>query len=335
MIFYNIKVLGIYKSYQMIKTAFLNQLLYSTIILSCLTTNSYANYQKPDNYQIINAQQDDEVIATINGQTTHEQLQSLQKFFATNGIDLQLSFETRDTQGLLTGLQINMRYQQQQKSMQFSQNIPISNIELGRKDGVLFIKGQQNGDPIADFFNNEEMQDINQMMQSAMPMMQQFMQGFLEDPSENSENNSNSGSSKAQNRLGQKMPSIESFMERFNQMEQDIDVDRMHQQLRERMSNLKGGSIFGKIMNDLQNNLEGMENRMENRTNNYRQNNGFPKYNPDQLIVINGEISNFETLTILAQANKIDAIDQLNPKTAMSIYGNKGNKGALIVTKKP
>lgn len=70
-------------------------------------------------------------------------------------------------------------------------------------------------------------------------------------------------------------------------------------------------------------------------------NNTSPRYrfvdSPEKetLIVIDGEISNFDTLDVLAKANKLTDVDVLKAETAMSIYGDKAKDGAIIaITKK-
>lgn len=56
--------------------------------------------------------------------------------------------------------------------------------------------------------------------------------------------------------------------------------------------------------------------------------------NTEKLIIIDGQKSDFKTLKTLADNDKIDTVDVLNAKPAMSIYGNKAKDGALIVTTK-
>ena len=56
--------------------------------------------------------------------------------------------------------------------------------------------------------------------------------------------------------------------------------------------------------------------------------------NKKKIIVIDGEISNFGRLNALAETNTLDTIDILQPKTAMSIYGEAARDGAIIVTTK-
>lgn len=54
--------------------------------------------------------------------------------------------------------------------------------------------------------------------------------------------------------------------------------------------------------------------------------------NTEKLIVINGEVSDFKTLNELAKSNKIETVDVLRPKSAVSIYGDKAKQGAIIIT---
>lgn len=58
--------------------------------------------------------------------------------------------------------------------------------------------------------------------------------------------------------------------------------------------------------------------------------------NPDKetLIVIDGKISDFETLDRLAKSDKLSDVDVLKPETAISIYGKKAKDGAIIATTK-
>ncbi len=54
----------------------------------------------------------------------------------------------------------------------------------------------------------------------------------------------------------------------------------------------------------------------------------------NKLIIIDGKESDFETLDKLSKENKLEVVDNLKPKTAMSIYGDKAKDGAIIVTTK-
>ncbi len=65
-----------------------------------------------------------------------------------------------------------------------------------------------------------------------------------------------------------------------------------------------------------------------------------PKYrfrddpNLEKLIIIDGEEADFNALNELALQDKLDTVDVLKSKTAMSIYGKKAKDGAIIATTK-
>ncbi|MBQ4820520.1 hypothetical protein [Aquimarina sp. MMG016] len=58
--------------------------------------------------------------------------------------------------------------------------------------------------------------------------------------------------------------------------------------------------------------------------------------NPDieKLIIIDGNESDFDHLDELAKSDKLEVVDFLKPKTAISIYGDKAKDGAIIATTK-
>jgi len=54
----------------------------------------------------------------------------------------------------------------------------------------------------------------------------------------------------------------------------------------------------------------------------------------EKLIIIDGQEANFEKLDALAKEEKLDAVEFLKSKTAMSIYGEKAKDGVIIATTK-
>ena len=54
----------------------------------------------------------------------------------------------------------------------------------------------------------------------------------------------------------------------------------------------------------------------------------------EKLIIIDGQESDFKKLDALAKEEKLDAVEFLKSKTAMSIYGEKAKDGAIIATTK-
>lgn len=56
--------------------------------------------------------------------------------------------------------------------------------------------------------------------------------------------------------------------------------------------------------------------------------------NTEKIIIIDGKESTFETLNSLAKEDKLDSVDVLKGKTAISLYGEKAKDGAIIATTK-
>lgn len=54
----------------------------------------------------------------------------------------------------------------------------------------------------------------------------------------------------------------------------------------------------------------------------------------EKIIIIDGQEASFETLNSLAKEDKLDTVDVLKGKTAVSIYGKKAKDGAIIATTK-
>jgi len=56
--------------------------------------------------------------------------------------------------------------------------------------------------------------------------------------------------------------------------------------------------------------------------------------NSEKIIIIDGKESSFEVLDALAKSDKLDSVDVLKGKTAVSIYGQKAKDGAIIAITK-
>lgn len=56
--------------------------------------------------------------------------------------------------------------------------------------------------------------------------------------------------------------------------------------------------------------------------------------NTEKIIIIDGKESTFDTLDALAKDDKLDSVDVLKAKTAISLYGQKAKDGAIIATTK-
>ena len=118
-------------------------------------TNSYSSLQVASN----------EIVATITKDTSENQFDELVKYFNENDIDIDLSkIEYNDTNEI-TGIQITLSKGKQQSNLGLSQNTPIANIELGLKDGNLFIESEGGGsihiNSLADLFGGMEIDEEN------------------------------------------------------------------------------------------------------------------------------------------------------------------------------
>ena len=81
-------------------------------------------------------------------------------------------------------------------------------------------------------------------------------------------------------------------------------------------------------------NLNGMSSFFESESDSPNKFNFKDDPNIHKLIIIDGKESDFKTLSKLSDENKLEAIDDLKPKTAISLYGNKAKDGAIIATTK-
>jgi len=97
--------------------------------LSSFTKNAFQHY----------IAQSDEITAVINKDTTEKELDDLKNFFAENNIELLVKKIAYNKQNELTSLSITLKKGNSKSQYASSSNTPISEIELGYKDGVLFI----------------------------------------------------------------------------------------------------------------------------------------------------------------------------------------------------
>lgn len=125
------------------------------------------------NNSIINTQtNEDEIVATITKDTSEKQFDELVSYFNEHGINLNLSKIEYNENNEITSIKISLAKGKQQSNFGLSQNMPIANIELGLKNGILFIETKNGSsiniqsfgnlfdqlnteNPFADLFDNE------------------------------------------------------------------------------------------------------------------------------------------------------------------------------------
>jgi len=106
------------------------------------------------------------------------------------------------------------------------------------------------------------------------------------------------------------------------------------------MQELMNSNSFNFDFNNLNDFFNQFNNSNQAASINQSHSNKLPKYNfintpgVQKLIVINGEESDFNTLNELAKNDQLEEVDNLKPATAISLYGNKAQDGAIIATTK-
>ncbi|WP_062060067.1 hypothetical protein [Aquimarina longa] len=90
------------------------------------------------NYRIDHIQSD-EITAIINKNTSEKELEDLKKFFSENSIELLIKKINYNDKNEITSLNIILKKGNSKSQYSSSSQTPISEIELGYKDGSLFI----------------------------------------------------------------------------------------------------------------------------------------------------------------------------------------------------
>lgn len=239
-------------------------------------------------------QKTDNITATITKNTSEEQLKDLKKYFEDNGIKVDVKNTNRNGNDEIIGLSVEIKKESQQNSYNLNSSNPIDDLELGYKEGTVFIESKT--DSFA-FGNNNSLQSLlndfnkinNQSLDSILSQNQfsfsfgsEDIKKLLENPSFNLND--------IQNQF---------FNHFFNN---NSDAAASNSKSDSRKKSIPKYSFF---------------NLKENK-----------------LIIINGQESNYETLKSLAEQDKLTDVDNLKPSTAISIYGNKAKNGAIIAISK-
>ncbi|MFV0541264.1 MAG: hypothetical protein ACK5MZ_08520 [Aestuariibaculum sp.] len=234
------------------------------------------------------------VTITIDKNTTDANFEDIKNMLKENGITASFTNIKRNDLNELTGIKIKLTDGNSSSTSGFSSSMPIKQITFGRKDGNLFVI-QGDG------------KDSTRLSMQNMPNMGNIQQmfGFSTDSIANA-----FGSFSLNDFFND-----ESGVFSFNG--QNIDIDKLREQFEEQFGNGNFQSLF---------------NSDDDNQNQQFQFKDDP--NTEKLIIIDGKESNFETLDKLAKANKIEAVDYLKTKTAISVYGEKAKDGAVIVTTK-
>ncbi|KAA1245797.1 hypothetical protein [Aquimarina sp. RZ0] len=261
-------------------------------ILGILSLTAFTSTS--DTYPTYKQVKGNEITAIINKNTTKKELDDLKTFFSDNGIELIIDKIAFNNQDEIISLSIILKKGTSKSKYSSSSNEPISDVELGFKNGNLYI-------------TNSGMFDINSW----------------------------------KNQIG------------FNHHNFDIDSLLKSQHFRFNLDvDKEGDSLFfngthfdlSKLKEQLMDSFTFEEDENGNFIFNGQQ---FPSHlsntkkfsfidDPDieKLIIIDGKESDFDTLDNLATSDKLEEVDFLKSRTAISIYGEKAKDGAIIATTK-
>lgn len=287
-------------------------------IVGLISLNSFTTV-KTDN---VTLQQSDSVNITIDSDTSDDELADIRDMLNEHGITVKFSDIKRNVDNLITGIKIELKDENGNSAVsQTSSSHPIQTFSFGRKNGSLYVSQGKGGFGNFAFFGDD--------MHFNFDHDSIFKRHFSKLDSLNFDH-------------------IFKFDDEDNIMlfnGKSFDMD----ELKDKMNNLfiieddedgkkriiiKGGNGNHFFFDDDEDHiLEWHSYKDEDGNIKKHQKFRFVD-NPDteKLIVIDGKESDFKTLDDLAKNDKLESVDVLKSKTAMSIYGNKAKDGAIIAT---
>lgn len=289
-------------------------------ILGLITLNSFTNKTTESNQ----FQKEVSVSITIDSDTTDEELEDIKAMLKEHGITAKFSNIKRNDDGELTAIKIELKDENGNSAVsQTSSTEPIKTFAFGKKNNSLFVsQGKSHfgnyafwaDDMTMDFdfdFDHDSIFKLHIDKLDSLNFGQMFK--FDEDDNILFFN----GKSFDMDELKDKMNNM--FI-----IEEDDDGEK-----RIIIKGHKGGNHF--IFDDEDHTL--LEWHSDKDHKGKHQKFRFVD-NPEteKLIIIDGKESDFETLDKLAKEDKIESVDVLKSKTAMSIYGEKAKDGAIIAT---
>ena len=289
-------------------------------IVSLISLSSFSTISKNK----VTLQQNDSVNITIDSDTSDDELADIKDMLSEHGITVKFTNIKRDTEGGITAIKIELKDENGKSAVsQTSSSHPIQTFSFGRKNGSLYVSQGRGGFGNFAFFGDD--------MHFNFDHDSIFQHHFNKLDSLNFDHIF-------------KFDEDGAFM--FNG--KSIDMD----ELKDKMNNMfiieededggkkriiiKGGNGNHFFFDDDEDHiLEWHSDKDEHGNIKKHQKFRFVD-NPDteKLIVIDGKVSDFKTLDDLAKNDKLESVDVLKSKTAMSIYGKKAKDGAIIATTK-
>ena len=126
-----------------------------SLLLACVLSFGAIFASNSFNLNDNKVQMSDEIVGTISKNTTEDQFESLIGYFKDNGIKLDISEVNYNKEDEITGIKILLQKGSQKSRYAMSSNVPIADLELGSRDGSLFIttKGNINSGQISSILS--------------------------------------------------------------------------------------------------------------------------------------------------------------------------------------
>lgn len=241
----------------------------------------------------------DEITATITANTSEKELKDLVAFFEEHHLALYIKQEQRNDQGALTGLHISLQHQKQKRQYNMSSSHPIADLELGAKDGTLFIQSAGNN-------------QITGALSNLLPGI----------------SNSNS-ISRLIRQFGFDMDMNFDFNVPTDSLffgANFFDMDKIKEEITKAIeTELNPKSKYFPLQES------SAPKASKPRLPKYSFIN---QSHANKLIIIDGQKATFKTLNQLAKNDQLEDVDFLKSSTATSIYGKHAQHGVIIATTK-
>ena len=292
-------------------------------IVGLISLNSFTTV----NASKVTIQQSDSVNITIDSDTSDNELDDIKDMLKEHGITVKFSNIKRNDDTEITGIKIELKDENGNSAVsQTSSSQPIQTFSFGRKNGSLYVSQGNRGFGNFAFFGDDIDFDFDIDHDSIMKHHFSKLDSLNFDHI-----------FKFDDEDGSIMFNGKSFnMDEFKDHMSDMFVIEEDEDGSKKRIIIKGGNGIHFLFDDDEDKiLEWHSDKDEHAEHKKHQKFRFVD-NPDteKLIVIDGKDSDFKTLDDLAKNDKLESVDVLKSKTAMSIYGKKAKDGAIIATTK-
>ncbi len=286
-------------------------------IVGLISLNSFTTVNKSE----VTVVQSDSVNITIESDTTDEELDDIKTMLIEHGITIKFGNIKRNTDGELTSIKIELKDKNGNTAVsQTSSSNPIQTFSFGRKNNSLYVSQGKSGFGNFAFFGDDMDFDFNHdsIFKHHFNKLDSlnFDHIFKFDDDDNI---------MLFNGKSFDMDELKDHMNNMFIIEEDDDGEK-----RIIIKGHKGNHFF---FDDENHDLSEWHSK-DGKHKTHQKFRFVDNPETEKLIIIDGKDSDFKTLDELAKNDKIESVDVLKSKTAMSIYGKKAKDGAIIATTK-